>query len=66
MREGEPAVFQPEPIDLLAALFIAVDAIMWGQFARLRGAERAKFLVAALLALFGAFMIVGSRLAGFV
>ena len=53
-----------EAIDGVAALWFAADAIAWGQFARLRGAERRTFLIAALLGLFVLALIVIERVTG--
>ena len=59
-------VFHLEAIDGVAALWVASDAIAWGQFARLCGAERRTFLIAALLGLFVLAMIVVARATGLV
>ena len=55
-------MFHLEAVDGVAAIWLAADAIAWGQFARLRGVERKRFLVAALLGLVILVVIIASRL----
>ncbi len=59
-------MFHLEVIDGVAAIWPAADAIAWGQFARLRGAERKRFLAAALLGLVILVVIIASRLLGII
>lgn len=59
-------MFQVEPIDAVAAIWLGADVIAWIQFARLRGAERVKVLIAALMGLLAIVSIVAARLAGIV